>query len=416
VTMVFAGTGELPFKGESLTATAFAILHSQPNVGRLPQPLSSLVHRCLNKDPAVRPSARGALSELVAAGARLIGPMPPVASALDTDEKTASSERVPAALPEPRVGSGEGLIAGDLASRPRRRRRKNGRASQRWRAAVLLTLILLVVGAGGLAFAASRPGASLERLTGGHAQIGQELAAEATARTQAITWILHQVSPAAVVSCDAQVCADLVSSGFLSSNLLPLGPVSNDPLGSDLVVATATIRNQFGSRLTVYAPAVIASFGTGKAEIDIRWVYPGGATAYRTALPAALRVRKAADAQLLTNSNIELSAPAKEQLLSGQIDPWLPLLIAIMAHSHPLHIVDFASQSPGGGPASLLRWVDLATTVPAAHLTRAAYLGWMRSFINTQRAEYQPVWVQPVTLRTGQTVLRIGYGAPGPLS
>ena len=86
-----------------------------------------------------------------------------------------------------------------------------------------------------------------------------------------------------------------------------------------------------------------------------------------------------------------------------------------MAHSHPLRIVDFASQSPGGGPASLLRWVDLATTVPAAHLTPAAYLRWMRSFIDTQRAEYQPVWVQQVTLRTGQAVLRIGYGAPSPL-
>src|SRR6266581_4233012 len=407
VTMVFAGTGGLPFRGESLTATAFAILHSEPDVGRLPEPLASLVYRCLSKDPAVRPSARGVLGELVAAGARLMGPMPPIASALDTDEKTASSEQVLAVLPEPRAGSGDGLIAGDLASRPPRRRRKNGRASRRWRTAVLLTLTLLVAGAGGLGFTLSLRGASLERLTGGHVQISQ-LAAEAAARTQAIAWILHQVSPAAVVSCDAQVCADLVRNGFPSSDLLPLGPVSNDPLGSDLVVATATVRNQFGKRLAVYAPATIASFGTGNARIDIRWVYPGGASAYRAALPAALRARKASDAQLLSNSNIRLSATAREQVLGGQIDPWLPLLLVIMAHSHPLHIVDFASQSPGGGPASLLRWVDLATTVKTAHLTRAAYLGWMRSFIGTQRAEYRPVSVQQVTLRTGQAVLRIG--------
>ena len=415
VTMAFAGTGEFPFKGESLTATAFAILHSEPKVGRLPEPLGSLVHRCLNKDPAVRPSARDALSELVAAGARLMGPMPPIASALDTDGKIASSEQVLAALPEPRVGSGGGLIAGGLASRPPGRRRKSGRASRRWRAAVPLTLILLVVGAGGLVFSLSPRGALLERLTGSHVQNSQ-LAAEAAARTQAITWILHQVSPAAVVSCDALVCADLVGNGFPSSDLLPLGPTSNDPLGSDLVVATATVRNEFGNRLDVYAPAVIASFGTKNARIDIRWVYPGGAKAYRAAVSAALPVRKAADAQLLTNSNIRLSATARAQLLSGQIDPWLPLLIVIMAHSHPLSIIDFASQSPDGGPASLLRWVDLATTVRAAHLTRAAYLGWMRSFIETQRAEYQPVWVQRVTLGTGQAVLRIGYGAPSPLS
>ncbi len=415
VTMTFAGTGELPFKGESLTATAFAILHSEPNVGRLPEPLGSLVHRCLNKDPAVRPSARGALGELVAAGARLIGPMPPMAYAPATDEETSSSQRASAAPPEPPQGNGDGLFGARPAFGPRSARRRSGRTLRRRRAALLLAAILLVAGAGVLAFNLPRRALS-ERLAGSPAQISQELAAEAAARTGAITWILQQVSPAAVVSCDAQVCADLVSSGFPSSNLLPLGPTSNDPLGSDLVVATATIRNQFGSRLGVYAPAVIARFGTGKAEIDIRWVYPGGANAYGAALPAALSARKAADAQLLTNSNIGFSATAKAQLLSGQIDPWLPLLLVIMAHSHPLRIVDFASQSPGGGPASLLRWVDLATTVPAAHLTRTAYLGWMQSFTATQRAEYKPVWVQPVTLHTGQAVLRIGYGAPSPLS
>jgi hypothetical protein len=419
-TMAFASTGELPFKGETLTATAFAILHSEANVGRLPEPLGLLVHRCFSKDPALRPSAGGALSELVAAGARFTGPMPPMVFAPDTGEKAAGSEWVSAA-PGPQAGSGDGLIAGGLASRPRRTRRGNGWASWRWRVAALLTLTVLVAGAGGLAFTLSRRsvslgrGVSLDRPAGDHAQISR-LAAEAAARTQAVSWILHQVSRAAVVSCDTQVCTDLASNGFPSSNLLPLGPASNDPLGSDVVVATAAVRNQFGSRLAVYAPAVIASFGAGNARIDVRWVYPGGAGAYSAAMPTALRVRKAADAQLLTNSQIALSATARAQLLSGQIDPLLPLLIVTMAQSHPLRIVDFASQSPGGGPASLLRWVDLATTVRAAHLTRAAYLGWMRSFIDAQRAEYLPAWVQQVTLRTGQAVLRIGYSAPSPLS
>jgi hypothetical protein len=430
VTMAFAGTGELPFKGESLTATAFAILHSEANVGGLPEPLGFLVHRCLSKNPAVRPSARDALSELVAAGARFTGPMPPMVPAPGTDEEAAGSWWVPAAR-GPQAGSGDGpigdgligdgLIAGGLASRPRPSPRGHRRASRRWRAAALLTLIVLAAGAGRLAFTLSRGsmsperGVSLDQPTGDQARISR-LAAEAAARTQAVTWILHQVSPAAVVSCDTQVCADLASRGVQSSDLLLLGPTSNDPLGSDLVVATAAIRDQFGSRLAIYAPAIIASFGTGTARIDIRWVYPGGAAAYRAALPAALRVRKGADAQLLTNSQIAFSATARAQLLSGQPDPLLPLLLVTMAQSHPLRIVDFASQSPRGGPASLLRWVDLATTLQAAHLTRAAYLGWMRSFIDAQRAEYRPDWVQVVTLSTGQAVLRIGYGAPNPLS
>jgi predicted Ser/Thr protein kinase len=416
VTMVFAGAGELPFRGESLTATAYAILHSEPNVGRLPEPLASLVYRCLNKDPAVRPSARSALGELVAAGARLVGPLPPMASALATDVETSSSRRTSAAAPEPRRGSGDGLIGGRPVGR-RAARRRSGRTRRRRRTAVLLAAILLVAGASGLALNFPRHGAASERLAGGDTRTGQELTAEAAARTEAISWILQQVSRAAIVSCDRQVCADLANNGFPSANLLTLGPASTDPLGSNLVVATAAIRAQFGSRLaSVYAPAVIASFGSGNAKIDIRLVFPGGTARYRAVEQAALSARKAADAQLLANSQIWVSATARAQLLSGDIDPQLPLLLAIMAHSHPVRIVDFVNQSPGGGLASLLRSVDLATVDTAAHLTGAAYLSWMQAFIDAQTAQYRPAWAQQVTLRTGQAVLRIGYGAPSPLS
>jgi predicted Ser/Thr protein kinase len=413
VTMVFAGTGELPFKGESLTATAFAILHAEPNVGPLPEPLGSLVYCCLNKDPAVRPSARGVLGDLVAAGARLAGPMPPMASAPAMGEEAASSQRASAASSQPPQGNVADLIGG------RRRSARHGSRPVWWRRRVpaLLAAILLVASVGVLAFTLSGRGATSEQLTSGHTPVNQELAAEAAARTQAVTWILQQVSRAAVVSCDPQVCTDLVSRGFPPADLLTLGPTSTDPLGSDLVIATAAIRAQFGGRLaSVYAPAIIASFGSGNARIDIRLVFPGGTAGYHAIQQAALGARKAADAQLLANSQITVSAAARAQLLSGDIDPRLPQLLAIMAHSHPVRIVDFVNQSPGGGPASLLRSVDLATADTAAHLTRAAYLGWMQAFIDAQTAQYSPSWVQQVTLSTGQAVLRIGYGAPSPLS
>ncbi|HZI75919.1 MAG TPA: hypothetical protein VFD73_18220, partial [Gemmatimonadales bacterium] len=125
--------------------------------------------------------------------------------------------------------------------------------------------------------------------------------------------------------------------------------------------------------------------------------------------------RKVADAQLLTNSRIKLSVTARRQLLSGDIDPRLPMLIVAMVSRHPVHIVDFGGWSPGGGPASLLRWVDLAT-VDRGHLTRAAYLRWMQSFIKVQRAQFLPARSEQVTLPTGQAVLRIEYLAPSPLS
>jgi Protein kinase domain len=415
VTMVFAGTGELPFKGESLTATAYAILHSEPNGGRLPEPLGSLVYRCLNKDPAVRPSARGVLAELVAAGARLMGPMPPMASAVVTDEETSSSQRASAAPPEPRRGSGDGLIADPPPFRPRAARRRSGRTRRRRRVAVLVTAILLVAGAGGLlAFNLPWRGPASDRLAGSDTRSSQ-LAAEAAARTAAINWILQQVSQSAFVSCDPAICTELANRGF--PNTATLGTMSTDPLTSTLVVATYAIRAQFAGRLaSVYAPVTIASFGSGTARIDILWVFPGGTAKYRSVQQADQRARKEADAQLLANGQIRVSPAARAQLLSGDIDPRLAELLAIMAHYHAVSIVDFVNQSPGGGPASLLRSVDMATVDPTAHLTRAAYLHWMQAFSNAQTAQYLPTWVRPVTLHTGQPVLRIGYGAPSPLS
>jgi hypothetical protein len=247
------------------------------------------------------------------------------------------------------------------------------------------------------------------------AVVGASPSASAAAATNAaVTWILHQVSRTATVSCDQLVCAALARGGFL--NLDPLGPTSNDPLGATLVVATADIRARYGSRLaSVYAPVILASFGSGSARVDIRWVYPGGTAAYNADERSALHARRAADTQLLKNSRIALSAKARTQLRSGNIDPLLPLLIGQMAHYHPVRIVDFVDQSPGGGPANL-RSVDLATAHNGTHLTPAAYVRWIDGFLKVQRSVFQPAWSQQVRLPTGQVVLRIGYYAPSPLS
>jgi serine/threonine protein kinase len=460
VTIAFTGTGELPFKGESLTATAYAILHSEPTLGPLPEPLGSIVRGCLSKNQASRPAARGALSELEAAGARLTGPLPPVARALPQDEATPSPPPASATPPGPQRGSDNGLIGVPPAPgpqpaqptpgpqsaqptpgpqsaqpapeshpaqpvsesqpaqpvpEPQSARPGGGWIRRRWRATAVLTSILLVAGATGVALVLALRGAPPERPAGSYAGSNQPSNPEAAARAQAVTWIVQQVSRAAVVACDPQVCADLHKGGLPFANLMRLGPTSNDPIGSTLVVATAPVRAQFGSRLaSVWAPAIIASFGSGNARIDIRLMYPGGGVQYRADQQEAAQDRKAADTLLLTNPQIRLSATARKQLRSGEIDPRLPLLIDTLANAHPLQIADFGGQSPGGGPASLLRSVDLAAA-NRAHLTPAATLSWIQAFTKVQRAEYHPALSQ-VTLPTGGAWLRISYAAPSPLA
>ena len=143
VSMTFAGTGELPFTGESLTAIAYAILHREPLVGSLSEPLGSLVRSCLNKNPASRPSARDTLRELVAAGAQPMGPLPPQAITLATDDEESSSAAAPVEAP---------------AYKPDHARGRTRRARRRWRATALLASVMLIGGAAGLADILSQHG------------------------------------------------------------------------------------------------------------------------------------------------------------------------------------------------------------------------------------------------------------------
>ena len=411
VTIAFAGTGELPFRGESLTATAYAILHAEPTVAHFPNHWapSSIAVSARIPPSGRRPTGRSANWWPPGRGPRArYRRRPPLSP------RTRSHTRHRLCLPWCPGHGTPVTMAGPVPGRPPPGRRRRTAARRRWRAVTVLGSALLVAGLGGMAFALAGPGTPPARPTGGrHAGTSPPFDNETAVRNRAVIWIMHQVSRAAVVGCDAQVCTDLHSRGMPYANLLTLGPQSNDPLGADLVVDTATVRAQFRDRLHVWAPAIIAAFGSGNARIEIRLEFPGGATSYRAVQGAYLRARKLADVQLLTNSSIKLSATATAQLRSGEIDPRLPELIALMVHYHPLQIVDFGDQSPGGGPASLLRSLDLATADPPAHLTSSAYINWMRSFIRAQRSKYHPA-LTLVTIR-GQRMLRIGYGAPSPL-
>ena len=341
-------------------------------------------------------------------------------AAADGDPRAARRVAHPLAR-RPRINSCQpaSTVPGD-AERPVRPRARRLLGSG-WMTGIVIpataavAVVAVVVAAVAIATVFHQRGASPGQMTASHPGTSPPLNNEAAIRNQAVSWMMRQVSRAAVVGCDAQVCADLTSRGFPGERLLTLGPQSNDPLGADLVVDTAAVRAQFRDRLHVWAPAIIAAFGSGNARIEIRLEYPGGVTAYRADQQKYARARKAADAQLLTDSRLTFSATAKTQLRSGSIDPRLPELIAAMVHFHPLQIVDFGGQSPGGGPASLLRSMDLATADPPGHLTPSAYINWMRSFIKAQRSQYHPA-LSLVTLPGGQTVLRIGYGAPSPLN
>jgi hypothetical protein len=284
-----------------------------------------------------------------------------------------------------------------------------------------LIALLVVFAAGGLTVALIRhPGTGRppRSSNGGRASDTSGLAlveAAAAARQSAAAWVSAEVGHSAVVSCDSAMCAALEASGFPAGDLMTLGPGARDPLGSAVVVSTAAVRSLFGTRLTtVYAPTVLASFGSGTAQIDVRVYAQGGAPAYLAALRADQLARQSTGRSVLHNRRVSASAAAHQHLAAGQVDSRLLVLIATLAGvgPGPVQIVAFGDSGPGASAGVPLREVEIAASPPGA---RSGYLRSLLAFLNAQRTPYLPSSVKTTFLARGQEVVRIVFDAPSPL-
>ena len=207
------------------------------------------------------------------------------------------------------------------------------------------------------------------------------------------------------MACDAIVCSSLAKHGFPAGNLTVLQSTAPDPYGSVLVIATADLRSQFGSKLSsVYAPEVIASFGTGTSRIDVRVIAPQGPAAFSAALSADLAARKSSGAQLLGNSRITVSAAARAQLASGLVDARLLTTIAFLAGQYPIEIVGFGGVAAGANAGVPTRILYLAESDAAAHPDGSPYLDALQAALRAQIPPYVPFF-GTIKLASGQPVL-----------
>jgi hypothetical protein len=232
------------------------------------------------------------------------------------------------------------------------------------------------------------------------------LAAAGASRQQAAAWVAAQVSRGTIVACDPLMCTELDQRGFPAADLSLVSTSSGDLLGSGIVVSTAAVRSQLGSRLaTVYAPVIIASFGTGADLVQVRVTAVGSAAAYLSAVRADVRARKLAGTELTGNRNISMPAGARAALTAGRVDSRLLITLGALAHRFSVRIVSISDAGP-----------DAAATVPLRQLTVAApataYLGRLLAFLRAQRPPLLPL----VSLRHHDrtTEVQIKFPAPSP--
>ena len=242
-----------------------------------------------------------------------------------------------------------------------------------------------------------------------------EASRRAAVRDEAASWIAQQVSRDDPVSCDPAMCAVLRAHGFRARDLDVLGPTATFPASSAVVVETQVVRRLFGSSLdAAWAPAVLASFGSGAGGITVRVIAPNGAAAYQLLLRAGLAARKSAGAALLHNPRIAVPVPAAGQLTAGLVDSRLLAALTELARHQPIRIVSFGNDGPGETAGLPLRYADLAGNDPAARLTSAGYPRAVRAYLNTVRARFGLTPVTTVASPHGPSVLRMQVTAPSP--
>jgi hypothetical protein len=202
---------------------------------------------------------------------------------------------------------------------------------------------------------------------------------------------------------------------MVASRLRVQWPGSGNLSGCDIVVATPVLQSQLGSKLdSVYAPGIIARFGSGDRQIVIRAAAPHGAAVYRSAFATDLTERKAAGATFAYNgrASAELSTVEKKQLAGGRIDSRLMVLVADLETRHLVRVEAFGDASPGVTETTApLRSADLAIT---SNAVKQSLLTEIKEEAK-HWPQYRPAHVHTLPLPTGQMTLRIEFAAPGPL-
>jgi hypothetical protein len=325
------------------------------------------------------------------------------------DERSDLPPVQPSASPARAEPSWAAVLATTTRLWVQRRAHGEDTARRRKRLPILIAIVLVVAAIGALAFALGRHG----RKDQADSQPGSAVATAAAARSQTAAWVARQVDRDVSVACDPVMCAALHLRGYPAANLVRIMLNRPDPLGAELVIATAAVREQFHARLaTVYAPLVIARFGTGQARIEIRLIPAQGAADFRSRLAAEERAARKNGALILGNRKISVSPEAGAALAAGHVDERILATLATLAQKHPVHVIAFGDANPGAGPGVPLRSVALAGADRAAGLSPAVYQHWLLGFLHAQQAEYLATSITAGTGANGGAVVNIEFAAP----
>jgi hypothetical protein len=310
-------------------------------------------------------------------------------------------------------------------------RRLQAMARRRWRMAAVVTAVALILAASVIAIAhvsdrgdalSYRPARSAAASSSGrrqHHASAYAAPAFAAARQAAAAWIASQVAAGAKVACDQMMCQALADAGLAGADLVRLGPLAPGDRGASLLVATPEARQELGAALAGgYAPVILASFGTGRASVQVRAVAADGAAAYLAALRADLHARRSAGRRLLRTGRLVVTKTVRRQLAAGHADSRLLLILAALARRARPDLTALSDAGPGAAAALPLRAAELSRPPSVPARDTRSYLKSLLRLVRRSRPRLGQLGSASATIigrGHGRYVLRIEFPAPSPL-
>ncbi|ARC56389.1 hypothetical protein AS850_04775 [Frondihabitans sp. 762G35] len=210
-------------------------------------------------------------------------------------------------------------------------------------------------------------------------------------------WIDQNVPHDSRLLVDDSMWVDLVRDGFARDNVIWFYKIDTDgavqaqsPNGwkdSDYVVTTDSIRTSASGSPDVQAAiansTVVATWGTGTQQVDVRQIHPEGEAAATAAAKTEAAARADAGAQLAANPNLVASSQVTTALRDGRVDSRMLVVLGQLLGTGSVTVSDFtaldgeASQpyrqltiakAAGEPGASLTGWLDAVgdTYAPAS--------------------------------------------------
>ncbi len=211
---------------------------------------------------------------------------------------------------------------------------------------------------------------------------------------QAETWIERNVPHSARMTVDDAFWVDLVRAGFPRDNVVWYYKVDTDPAvekispqgwrNYDYVVSTQSLRSnpeaapQVATALANSVPYAV--FGTGPTRVEVRRVMPAGLAGYRSAAAASAPARRAAGDELLRNTALSASTPARAVLARGALDLRADVALVTLAATRPVTLSGLPADAGEIAADRPVRTVELrGLTVPQ-----------VRSQLSGSQVGYQP--------------------------